>query len=70
MFGTVAGWGCSGWWSQVFKSINHVLSLYFINDCVLFMCLAQDSTSSVPQFLSSSSNCLLCMYVSVCFRIV
>lgn len=39
-------------------SINHVLSLYFINDCVLFMCLAQDSASSVPLLIAYC----VCMY--------
>lgn len=64
MFGMVSGWGCSGWWSQVIflLSINHVLSLYFINDCVLFMCLAQDSASSVHKFLFL----LLTVYVCTC----
>lgn len=47
-------------------SINHVLSLYFINDCVLFMCLAQDSASSVPLLIAYC----VCMYELVCFLVV
>lgn len=50
-------------------SINHVLSLYFINDCVLLMYLAQDSASSVPQFLFSLLTVCVCMNF-VCFLVV
>lgn len=46
-------------------SINHVLSLYFINDCVLLMYLAQDSASSVPQFLFLLLTVCVCMNLCV-----